>query len=68
VTSGGHYFLYLTLHFTDVGRYFDIQHPGTTNQHHSSSQLTLSAMLVYMVQRGPQGRQFVSFIFYIIVR
>jgi len=51
VTVRGHLFLYDTIHFTDVGRRFDILRPGTTNQHHSSSQLTLSAMLVYRYTR-----------------
>jgi hypothetical protein len=62
VTVGGHFFLYDTLHSTEVGRRFDIIRPGTTNQHHSSAQLTLSAMMVYMVTRGPQSKQLVFFL------
>lgn len=58
VTIGGHYFTYDTLHLTDAARFFDIHRPGATNQHHTSAQLTLSAMAVNMIRRGPNSTSF----------
>ena len=64
VTVGGHFFSYDTVHFSDAGRRFDILRPGMTNQHHSSSQLTLSAMVLYMATRGPQSKQLISIVIF----
>ena len=55
VTVGGHYFTYNTLHLTDAARFFDIHRPGATNQHHTSSQLVLSAMVVNLIRKGPSS-------------
>lgn len=55
VTIGGHFYTYDTLHLTDAARCYDIKVPGTTNQHHSSSQLILCAMMVDITRRGPRG-------------
>lgn len=54
VTVGGHYYTYDTLHLSDAARHFDIVRPGTTNQHHTSSQLTMSSMLVHVISLGPR--------------
>lgn len=60
VTVGGHYYTYDTLHLSDAVRHFDIIKPGMTNQHHTSSQLTMSSMLVYMISLGPRRKSYIS--------
>lgn len=55
VTVGGHFFTYDTMHFSDIARRFDVVSPGTTNQHHTSSQLIMCAMVAQMAHLGPRG-------------
>ncbi|KJA16325.1 hypothetical protein HYPSUDRAFT_207118 [Hypholoma sublateritium FD-334 SS-4] len=52
VTIGGHFFTFDTIHLSDVARHFDHKKPGTTNQHHTSSQLIMCAMVTQMVHLG----------------
>ncbi|KAJ7575417.1 hypothetical protein C8J56DRAFT_1063656 [Mycena floridula] len=50
ITVGGHFLTYASMHLTEISRWFDSKHPGTTNHNHSGIETTLIRMMLALPQ------------------